>query len=145
MCTSNGSPYLNWQTRIMYQTYKGVATLPGSDLRYFTRLLHRRTDDELMREVPTLRVDSLHEKCDTWCDFPVADRPNAVAEWLKTEDSKLGDWILMIETDYVWMKPLASPPAGTDHAIAFQFGYIDPMFPGVSEQIKRLWPGGNPK
>lgn len=28
------------------------------------RLLHRRTDDELMGEVPTLRVDSLHAACD---------------------------------------------------------------------------------
>ena len=28
------------------------------------RLLHRRTDDELMGEVPTVRVDSLHAACD---------------------------------------------------------------------------------
>jgi hypothetical protein len=52
MCTSNGSPYLNWQTRIMYQTFLTVQ--PGSDMLHFTRLLHRRTDDELMGEVPTV-------------------------------------------------------------------------------------------
>ena len=62
MCTSNGSPYLNWQTRIMYRTFLDVQ--PGSDMLHFTRLLHRRTDDELMAEVPTVRVDSLHAPCD---------------------------------------------------------------------------------
>lgn len=28
MCTSNGSPYLNWQTRIMYKTYQKARALP---------------------------------------------------------------------------------------------------------------------
>ena len=46
LATSNGSPYLNWQTRVMYKTFKDVAK--GSDMRHFTRLLHRRSDDELM-------------------------------------------------------------------------------------------------
>lgn len=27
MCTSNGSPYLNWQTRIMYKTYQKARAL----------------------------------------------------------------------------------------------------------------------
>ena len=93
--TTNGSPYLNWQTRIMYATFKEVqATVEGKHMKYFTRcvagsvcvskarfhrtdascvhgtctqhnrLLHRRTDDELMGEVPTVRVDSLHAACD---------------------------------------------------------------------------------
>ena len=105
--TSNGSPYLNWQTRIMYATFVQVQAQPeGKHMKYFTRyvreatqgceegpdgpaqrgllvvplfahershakrfllecrLLHRRTDDELMGEVPTVRVDSLHAACD---------------------------------------------------------------------------------
>ena len=68
LCTSNGSPYLNWQTRIMYRTFQKVQ--PGSDMLHFTRLLHRRSDDELMAEVPTVRVDSLHAACDKWWNSP---------------------------------------------------------------------------
>ena len=108
LCTSNGSPYLNWQTRIMYRTFQKVQ--PGSDMLHFTRLLHRRSDDELMAEVPTVRVDSLHAACDKWCEFPVADRPDALRKWLQTDDSRRGEWIVMIETDYVWKRPLSLPP-----------------------------------
>ena len=36
-------------------------------------------------------------------------------------------WLLMIETDYVWMKPVAAPLAeSADLSIAFPFGYIQP-------------------
>ena len=79
-----------------------------------------------MGEVPTVRVDSLHAACDKWCEFPVADRPNAVAAWLKTDDSRLGDWIFMIETDYVWMRA-PPPPAATAKPQAFHFHYINPQ------------------
>jgi len=137
LCTSNGSPYLNWQTRIMYQTYKMVRDQPGSDLKHFTRLLHRRTDDELMPEVPTVRVDSLHEACDRWCEFPVADRPHALADWLKSEDSKRGEWIFMVETDYVWMRPLSRPqPEPGKKAISFLFHYIQPTY--VKDNMNKL-------
>ena len=50
-----------------------------------------------MAEVPTVRIDSLHAACDKWCDFPVADRPNAVNKWLHTADARRGEWIFMIE------------------------------------------------
>jgi hypothetical protein len=33
---------------------------PGSPLRHFTRILHRTKDDELMREVPTVRLYKLN-------------------------------------------------------------------------------------
>ena len=55
--TSSGNAYMNWQTRIMYQTYKKHASEPGSILKAFTRILHRGRDDELMLEVPTMRFD----------------------------------------------------------------------------------------
>ena len=137
MCTSNGSPYLNWQTRIMYRTFQKVQ--PGSDMLHFTRLLHRRTDDELMAEVPTTRVDSLHAACDKWCEFPVADRPDAIRKWLLTDDSKRGEWILMIETDYVWKKAVPMPPPDSP-AIAFHFHYINPAYPSLPEVMKKLMP-----
>ena len=53
--TSSGNAYMNWQTRIMYATYKKHAAAPGSILKAFTRILHRGKDDELMMEVPTMR------------------------------------------------------------------------------------------
>lgn len=32
-------------------------------------------------QVPTFRATPLHPECDTYCDFPVADRANAVMQW----------------------------------------------------------------
>jgi hypothetical protein len=50
MCTSNGSPYTNFQNRIMYGTYKLAQTMPGGDvLAAFTRILHRSVNDEVMQ------------------------------------------------------------------------------------------------
>ena len=137
LCTSNGSPYLNWQTRIMYRTFQKAAV--GSDMLHFTRLLHRRSEDELMAEVPTVRVDSLHASCDTWCEFPVADRPDALRKWLATEDSRRGEWIAMIETDYVWKKALRMPPPGSS-AVAFHFHYINPNYPTLPDVMRKLMP-----
>ena len=55
MLTSNGSPYMNWQTRVMYHSYLKVASAPGSDMKYFTRVLHRSKEDALMDDLPTVR------------------------------------------------------------------------------------------
>lgn len=34
-------------------------------------------------QIPTFRADPLTPSCDTWCEFPVSDRPNAVMQFLK--------------------------------------------------------------
>ena len=47
-------------------------------------------------QVPTWRANPLHPKCDTWCDFPVADRANAVAQWItaaKADSSLIQVWL----------------------------------------------------
>jgi hypothetical protein len=50
LCTSNGSPYTNFQNRIMYATYKIVQKQPGGEIMAgFTRILHRTVEDELMQ------------------------------------------------------------------------------------------------
>lgn len=50
LCTSNGSPYTNFQNRIMYATYKLSQQMPGGDvLAGFTRILHRTVPDEVMK------------------------------------------------------------------------------------------------
>jgi hypothetical protein len=61
-------------------------------------------------QVPTFRANPLHPTCDDWCDFPVADRPNAVRQWLEAvargEQELRGAWVLMLECDYVMFKPV---------------------------------------
>lgn len=146
LVTSNGSPYLNFQTRIMYGTYKKVQAMPGGErLVAFTRVLHRTVPDVLMQEVPTYRADPLTPSCDTWCEFPVSDRPNAVAQWLRAakQDSTMiqAPWLLMIETDYVWLKPPRAPPA-EDWRVpswAFPFTYIVPQAPALAGVLRKMY------
>lgn len=144
--TSNGNRYMNWQTRVLYANYKKTAAA-GSDygpelLRAFTRVLHRTSDDELMREVPTLRFRPSQPDCDVWCEYPVADRSQALLEWLDTPDAERFEHVLIIETDYVFIAPpnLAPLPA-PGHALSFPFGYIDPTRPEHAHVIARYYPG----
>lgn len=150
--TSNGSPYQNFQGRIMYGTYKLVQQMPGGDkLTGFTRILHRSTPDELMDEIPTFRANPLHPECDKWCDFPVADRPNAVWQWLTAvtaqPDMLKGAWVLLLECDYVWMKPVQAPDAANPNlpGMQFHFDYIAPAHPDCAHIIKRLGGGIDPE
>lgn len=53
VCTSNGSPYVNFQNRIMYATYKVAQKMPGGELHVgFTRILHRTVEDDMMQVRP---------------------------------------------------------------------------------------------
>jgi hypothetical protein len=132
--TSSGNPYMNWQTRIMYATYKKHARTRGSILKAFTRVLHRGRDDELMFEVPTMRFEPNQGNCDSWCDYPVADRSLAIAQWSKTTDSLRCSHVIMVETDYVFVKsppPSIMLPRGS--ALGFQYAYIAPFEPNAKE------------
>lgn len=151
--TSSGSGYQNWQGRIMYGTYKLVQKMPGGEkLTGFTRILHRVHEDECMDEIPTFHAIPLHPECDVWCDFPVADRPNAVAQWISAvkKDPSLvqGAWVAILECDYVWMKPLQAPGDAYNSdvpGLQFHFGYIMAQHPDCSDIIRRLYDGGDPK
>jgi len=61
-------------------------------------------------QFPTFRAYPLQPSCDTWCEFPVKDRANAVVQWLMAAEQHpeiiKGAWLLLLESDYVWMKPL---------------------------------------
>ena len=148
VATSNGSPYLNIQTRILYASYKAAAAAPGgASMAGFTRILHRSAPDALSGEVPTVRVDPATPACDSWCEFPVADRPPAFASWLAAVargDAPLaGRWVALIETDYVFIAPLAPPPSSSsDAGLVFPFGYITPSHPAASPCVARLLPDG---
>ncbi|GAQ82785.1 hypothetical protein KFL_001240160 [Klebsormidium nitens] len=134
--TSNGSPYLNWQTRIMYHSFKKVASTPGSAMHHFTRVLHRSSDDVLMGEIPTVRVEPLDPSCDVWCEYPVASRPSAILQWLESGDPK-GDWVLMAETDHLFVKPFAVPASGRN--VGFPFSYMAPQAGELRSYMKRLY------
>ena len=126
--TSSGNAYMNWQTRVMYRTYLKHAAEPGSILKAFTRILHRGKDDELMYEVPTMRFDPNQGKCDQWCEYPVADRSLAVAQWSRTTDSMRCSHVMMVETDYIYVKSpspnILTPPG---KAVGFEYSYIYPQ------------------
>ena len=51
-------------------------------------------------------------------------------------------WLLMIETDYVWMKPLQAPPAEDASAasLGFPFGYIIPQEPSIEGVMRKMYP-----
>ena len=50
-------------------------------------------------------------------------------------------WLLMIETDYVWMKPPVAPAAeGSAHSLGFPFGYIQPTSPGIESVLRKMFP-----
>lgn len=137
---------MNWQTRVFYATYKRVVAqdLGGVMARgAFTRVLHRSTDDELMQEVPTWRITPVHVNCDVYCSFPVADRAPALLEWLRTPDSQRCSHILLVETDYVFIRPLpASILPARGRALGFPYSYIIPQFPTVVPFAQKFYPDG---
>ena len=50
-------------------------------------------------------------------------------------------WLLMIETDYVWLKPVAAPLAESSAlSQAFPFGYIQPTAMGISHVMRKMYP-----
>ena len=135
--TTNGNVYMNWQSRIMYSSYLKHAAEPGGIMKAFTRILHRGRDDELMHEIPTMRVNPVQTKCDGWCDYPVADRSKAVSDWLLTADSERCSHVVMVETDHIIVKspsPEILLPQG--QGMGFKFGYMDPQ----QRTLKKLYP-----
>ena len=115
---------------------------PGSLLKKFTRILHRSADDELMDEIPTIRIDPDNPHCELWCDFPVKDRPTAVLQWLDkdNENDVKYKYIMMGEPDYVFIKPITAwhiPPQG--EATAFRYGYINPDYPTIKHITTRIY------
>ena len=97
-----------------------------------------------VQEIPTFHAKPLHPDCDNWCPFPVADRPNAVRQFFEAaaKDPSLiqAPWILLIETDYVWMRPLQKVPTAESSANswAFQYGYIMPTYPCEPRHMPRV-------
>lgn len=134
-CLSLFLPVADYQIRIAHATYNLIKKLPGGNTHVaFTRILHRtaRDKDVLASEIDTFRADPLQPECDDWCEYPVSDRANAMMQFLKASHSNRnmikGHWIYMIESDYVFMKPLEIPSTrgAESQAWGFPFSYIVP-------------------
>lgn len=151
--TSNGSPYQNIQARIMVGTYNLVRKMPGGErLVALTRIMHRTKPDEVMDEIPTFVAQPLQPECDKWCWFPVADRANAVQQWIDAAEKDpsmiKAPWLLLLETDYVWVKPLPDPGDAYDRTVpgwSFAFDYIIPSIPLIQQLLKERCPDCDPK
>jgi len=134
--------------RIAYATYEMIQKMPGGDRhKAFTRILHRtpRDPDPLADEIQTFRADPLQPECDDWCEYPVSDRANAVNqfwEYAKKNHLLNEDWYYMIESDYVFMKPLEIPKnMKKDEAYGYFFHYINPT--AHPHEMAVLYPGGD--
>ena len=141
-------PYADYQMRIAYATYEMIQKMPGGDRhKAFTRILHRtpRDPDPLADEIQTFRADPLQPECDDWCEYPVSDRANAVKQfWEYAKKNKMlnEDWYYMIESDYVFMKPLEIPKTPkNDEAYGYFFHYINPT--AHPHEMAVLYPWGD--
>lgn len=148
LLTCDGGPYQDFQTRIMYASYKMVQKMPGGEkMTGFTRILHRTEPDLLMNEIPTWHVwDLWHPECDTGCYFPVINRPNVVMQFMRAaaQDASLvkGAWLLLAESDYLWMQPVMAPGNAYDPSVAgeqYLFDYIMPQHPDAAPHIQKLY------
>ena len=141
--TSNGNVYMNWQSRVMYASYLKHASTEGSIMKAFTRILHKGRHDELMHEIPTMRFNPVQSKCDGWCDYPVADRSQAVAQWLETADSERCSHVVMVETDHIIVKtPSPSILLPQGEAMGFRFGYMNPVHAILKQNYPQYFQGG---
>eukprot|EP00879_Flechtneria_rotunda_P014651 GHRR01015310.1.p1 GENE.GHRR01015310.1~~GHRR01015310.1.p1 ORF type:complete len:332 (+),score=80.08 GHRR01015310.1:805-1800(+) len=98
-------------------------------------------------QFPTFRAYPLEPACDAWCEFPVKDRANAVVQWLMAAEQHpemmQGAWLLLLESDYVWMKPLALPGSAHDLAVqgyGFSYDYINPQYPDAAQVMRQMCP-----
>ncbi|KAL4442745.1 hypothetical protein ABPG77_006739 [Micractinium sp. CCAP 211/92] len=153
--TSNGKPYVNWQTLVLYGTFLRAQRMPGGDkMVAFTRILHRVTDDALVPGVPTWRVDPVRPECGgggpagKQCKYVIVERPSAVRKFLaaaRQQPSLIqAPWLYLIETDFVFIKPIQAPgPAESAvTSLAFLYNYISPKAPGLKDVLRRLYPPG---
>jgi len=148
---SDGGTYQNIQTRVVYSTYQLVQQMPGGEkMTGFTRILHRTVPDLLMDEIPTYHLwDIWHPECDHGCSFPVINRPNAIMQFMRAaaKDPSLlkGAWLLMIESDYVFMQPVRPPGNAYDPSVTgeqYLFDYIMPQHPDAAPHIQKLYGPG---
>lgn len=154
--TATGSVYQKWQSRIMYYHWKKNSALAGpcADAVGFTRLCATPggEPDGLEAEIPSLfTVELSHEVLSRHFGFGVLNRPNSVRQLMeklasnslpaeRVEDLGAAEYLLLLETDHVIMKPIPNL-ATPETPAAFIFGY---MYANPSQDaiIKKYWPEG---
>ena len=148
--TATGSNYQQWQARIMYYHWKKQAAAGGSctDMAAFTRLCATPNGqpDGLQDEIPTLfTVELTPQVLASHFGFGVLNRPNSVKQLMESatllkEIRRTSEYVLILETDHVIMRPIPNLATPTTPA-AFVFGY---MYPQRSQEwvIRKYWPEG---
>ena len=149
--TATGSTYQQWQSRIMYHHWKKQRAAGGacSEMEGFTRLCATRDGrpDGLEAEIPSaFTVELSQQVLASHFHFGVLNRPNSVKQLFETAgllDHITSDFMLILETDHVIMRPIPNLATESTPA-AFVFGY---MFPNAQQDhiIKRYWPEGSYK
>jgi len=128
--TSGGGAYMEWQTKIMYQSVLDVTdSFRKGDITSFTRVLHANKADEL--DIPTFFVDMECKSMAYYCGgYRVAQRPRALRIFLQTPGAVKAEYIFLGETDYIAMHPIMLPRLATGEVdekvlpLAHKFGYI---------------------
>ena len=126
--TTSRSTYQQWQARVFYYWYKKQKELnPESDIGGFTRILHDYNDDQLSKEMPTVRVDPLDDNR----GYVVLSRPFSFMNFIKDGymDKIEEDYIMMAEPDHIFLKALPNFVSEEHNGICFPFFYIDPLLP----------------
>jgi hypothetical protein len=135
--TSGGGPYMTWQTRIAYNSFKAVRNI---GMRYFVRVLHgaERVGDEDSFPFESFTVNS--SGIDNH-GFPVFERSYALAKWAVTPSAQRCSHVAMIESDYVFLRPFTErmmPSRG--HVNALHFGYINANYEKIRPVVKKYVP-----
>mmetsp|Transcript_5600 Transcript_5600/g.16286 ORF Transcript_5600/g.16286 Transcript_5600/m.16286 type:complete len:444 (-) Transcript_5600:111-1442(-) len=137
----------------MYHHWKKASAAGGkcTDMAAFTRLCATAggRPDGLEGEIPTLfTVELSAQVLASHFHFGVLNRPNSVKQLMESttllaEIRKTSDYVLILETDHVIMRPIPNL-ATPEKPAAFVFGY---MFPQPSQQwvVEKYWPGGSYK
>ena len=134
--TSDGSEYMNWQTKILYESYKKVSD-DNALMSMFTRILHSRYDDDLMQYVSTVRIEPDID----YPYFRVAERANVFRKWVMNSALNTCSHILLVEPDYIFFKQpdpaLYLPNHG--NAVGFYYPFINPTTPENEPIIKKYF------
>jgi len=139
--TSDGNAYLEWQTRVLLQTYFDVRK-EDSLLKHFTRVLHSDHNDSLSDQIPTVLVPPPKR----YPSYGVAERSGALDIWSRMPGALKCSHLFFVETDYLFVKdfPVRHSCAGRGLCVRLTPGWrtlptgLHPAGPRLRDRVP-LW------